>query len=797
MTKRNVSLRWGIGCFVALSFSIASVVVISLNHKVGAVAAVDFKPGHIIDDGVFVNKSSMNQSQIQSFLNAKVPACDTLGAQPSEFGGGTRRQWAEARGYSPPYTCLRDYTEGGRPSAQIIYDTAQEFSINPQVLIVLLQKEQGLVTDTWPLSKQYRTAAGYGCPDTAACDTTYYGFTNQIRWAARMFRAIMDDSPTWYTPYVLGNNSIRWSPTASCGASTIFIENRATQALYNYTPYQPNQAALNSGYGSGDSCSAYGNRNFYLYFRDWFGYNGGPVAFKTSSSSTTYLNISGYKMVVPYGAAMQDYGISYDSIQTVSQSYADSIPSPDIASGVSQSIGHVVKSPSDSDEDGGSVYLIAVGKRYQFQTVQQIYDFGFKESDIAYLPLGYLFSKQDGGVLPYFVKAPNNTLFEVDGTSKRVLFEYSTYITNNPSDQTALLSYYLIDKIPSGPPLTDRPVLLKYSSGDSVMLYMPDGSYASIPTYETYLCWGFESTMSTPVYRLAQDNYIATPAQQTPLSCFNSDPQNGSAILSAGTRVPVPASFGISFPAITSSLASPYSKLPVRATPLSQYVKTPSDAAVWRLNSLKRRVIPTYDTFLSLSLTDGMIDKVSSDFLSFFSNDGILLANGQIVKDSSSAAVYVVDDAHRYAFATSDAFLVYNNTWNGINTVNAQSLDQNYPISQNVSPILVQKSSSKAFVVASNGCYVINDTSSLLGKTIGQLTSVQPYDATMFRYISLSNCRPATDFMRVPGQSLVYYIHNGYKHAITTYPALLQQNGGTEPLVMTVDSLYINSLPTN
>jgi hypothetical protein len=226
--------------------------------------------GNIISDSVFTNKGTMNTSSIQDFLNSKVSHCDTWGEQTSEFGGGTRRQWAEARGYSPPYTCLKDYSQHGKSAAQIIYDAAQEFTINPQVLLVLLQKEQSLVTDTWPLSIQYRSATGYGCPDTAACDSEYYGFTNQVRWAARMFRAILNDSPTWYTPYELGNNFIRYSPDASCGGSNVYIQNRATQALYNYTPYQPNQDALNAGWGTAH-CGAYGNRNFYLYFTTWFG----------------------------------------------------------------------------------------------------------------------------------------------------------------------------------------------------------------------------------------------------------------------------------------------------------------------------------------------------------------------------------------------------------------------------------------------------------------------------------------------------------------------------------------------
>lgn len=226
--------------------------------------------GNIISDSVFTNKNTMNASAIQGFLRSKVSHCDTWGEQTSEFGGGTRRQWAEARGHNPPYTCLKDYSQNGKSAAQIIYEAAQEFTINPQVLLVLLQKEQSLITDTWPLGTQYRSATGYGCPDTAACDSEYYGFTNQVRWAARMFRAILNDSPSWYTPYELGNNFIRYSPDASCGGSNIYIQNRATQALYNYTPYQPNQGALNAGWGTAH-CGAYGNRNFYLYFTTWFG----------------------------------------------------------------------------------------------------------------------------------------------------------------------------------------------------------------------------------------------------------------------------------------------------------------------------------------------------------------------------------------------------------------------------------------------------------------------------------------------------------------------------------------------
>lgn len=240
-----------------------------------------FKPGEIMSDAVMTNHNSMSAGEIQAFLNSKVTNCDTNGQQNSEFGGPDlngdgrvqRWEWGQSRYGQSTFPCLKDYSEGGKSSAQILYDVGKKYSINPQSLVVLLQKEQGLVTDTWPLNLQYRSATGYGCPDTAPCDSQYYGLTNQLDWAAKMFRSIINQSPGWYSPYFKGSNPrVYWHPdTARCGSAPLEIANWTTAALYSYTPYRPNQAALNAGYGMGDSCSSYGNRNFYSYFTDWFG----------------------------------------------------------------------------------------------------------------------------------------------------------------------------------------------------------------------------------------------------------------------------------------------------------------------------------------------------------------------------------------------------------------------------------------------------------------------------------------------------------------------------------------------
>lgn len=282
-----------IGLLVVAVLLTGSYALSTLRSHFANAATDGWEAGRIIDDAIFTNFNSMNVTQIQNFLNSKVPTCDTNGTQPSEFGGGTRAQWAANASlhpimgaFYPPFTCLKDYKENNLSAAQIIYNAAQQYQINPQVLIVLLQKEQSLVTDTWPSPTQYQSATGYACPDNNACDSQYYGLTNQVNNAARMFHAIMIASPTWYTPYVIGNNYVRYNPSSSCGGSTVLIQNRATQALYNYTPYQPNQAALDANMGATVNCGAYGNINFYRYYNSWFGSTKGiPYSWSLSSEA--------------------------------------------------------------------------------------------------------------------------------------------------------------------------------------------------------------------------------------------------------------------------------------------------------------------------------------------------------------------------------------------------------------------------------------------------------------------------------------------------------------------------------
>lgn len=269
----------------------ASIVIPKITTQ--ALSASDFVAGRIIDDSVFYNKDAMNASQIQDFLNKLIPNCDTWGTAKSEYGGGTRAQYAASVGWpSPPYVCLNNYYENtttgetsfekgggafdsGTSAAQIIYNAAQQYGINPQVLLVMLRKESSgpLTTDSWPLKSQYKYAMGYACPDSGAnnsanCNTSQAGFYNQVTKAAWQLKYYKDHQNDYR--YKLGANQIQYSPDVTCGTKMVNIENIATLSLYIYTPYTPNDTAL-ANYPGTAPCGAYGNRNFFMYFKEWFG----------------------------------------------------------------------------------------------------------------------------------------------------------------------------------------------------------------------------------------------------------------------------------------------------------------------------------------------------------------------------------------------------------------------------------------------------------------------------------------------------------------------------------------------
>lgn len=248
----------------AVASSVADTQAVSAD-VVKAAAVVGFNAENIISDALFYDGGAMTAAEIQSFLNAKIGAC-TNGKCLNILTAGISSRAAVYSQTTGNLICSA-IQGGSMKVAELIYRVQVACGISAKVILVTLQKEQGLTTSRAPSDWNLSAAMGASCPDTAPCDPAFAGVGPQILKGTQQLKtykaANFGKQP--------GLNYIGYSPTASCGGTTLNIRNYATAALYSYTPYQPNAAALAAGYGLGNSCSSYGNRNFYNYYTSWFG----------------------------------------------------------------------------------------------------------------------------------------------------------------------------------------------------------------------------------------------------------------------------------------------------------------------------------------------------------------------------------------------------------------------------------------------------------------------------------------------------------------------------------------------
>ncbi|WP_454157862.1 hypothetical protein [Microbacterium lacticum] len=312
---------------------------------VKAAAVVGFNPENIISDALFYDGNAMSAAEIQSFLDSKIGRCENgkcLNVLTASIS--SRDAWySQATG-----DLVCSALQGGTMRvSELIYRVQVACGISAKVILVTLQKEQGLTTSSAPSDWNLRAAMGASCPDTEPCDPAYSGVGPQIVQGVRQLK-IYKAGRFAKQP---GVNFIGYNPNSACGGTNINIQNYATAALYNYTPYQPNAAALAAGWGLGDGCSSYGNRNFYNYYTSWFGSTQGgssvndPVGFIDGvTSAPGEIVVSGWTLDPDSSASISVHvyvdGVGYAAVANK--------PRPDLAAqypGLGVAHGYVVSVP--------------------------------------------------------------------------------------------------------------------------------------------------------------------------------------------------------------------------------------------------------------------------------------------------------------------------------------------------------------------------------------------------------------------------------------------------------------------
>jgi len=339
-----------------------------LASPVKALITDGFRAGKIISNEVFFDSSTMSAASIDSFFRSKVASCRSGYVCLKDYRQNTPNRAADQY-------CNGYQGAGNESAATIIYKVAQSCGINPQVFIVMLQKEQSLVTHTWPSDWRFSMALGQGCPDTAPCDPAFSGFFYQIYGAGRQMKIYTEGR--YFTYYAPGKTwNIMYNPNSACGRGPVYVENSATAALYYYTPYQPNAAALRAGYGSGDNCSAYGNRNFHNYFTDWFGSTQDPASSLVRASDTgqIFLTSGGVKHYVTTPADLAVLTTRLGAVRTVSPGYINSLTSGN----------RFIRLVRDA-RDGAMYLLQPDGTKHHFASAALITRYGMRVDD--YTPL--------------------------------------------------------------------------------------------------------------------------------------------------------------------------------------------------------------------------------------------------------------------------------------------------------------------------------------------------------------------------------------------------------------------------
>ena len=242
----------------------------------GADAAFD--PGNIASDEVFYNTTAMTLQQITAFIDEQNAGCD---------GPWCLRNLTLDTTPQPADAYCQAYTGGpAQSAAKMLYDFSRACGINPQVMLVTLQKESQGLTRTDADRILLRGGVGVALPGHRP---------RRLRELRPAVRRVLPPGLRHGPPMgeVPGRDPERpvqlptrpdlrhrrgTSPNPAAAPARCRIRNLATASLYVYTPYQPNAASLAAYPGEGDACSSYGNRNFFRMFQNYFGSTGGGTA---------------------------------------------------------------------------------------------------------------------------------------------------------------------------------------------------------------------------------------------------------------------------------------------------------------------------------------------------------------------------------------------------------------------------------------------------------------------------------------------------------------------------------------
>lgn len=279
-----------------------------------------------------------------------------------------------------------DYNGVMKTASDIIWRAAQDFQINPQFLLVLLQREQSLVEDDSPRQKQLDWAMGYAvCDDCSMNDPRiqkFKGFGNQVHYAAKRIRTsyLTDLASRGRTATGIGPGI-----ATTIDNALVVPANFITASLYTYTPH------------------LHGNKNFVRIWDRWFTkvFPSGSLV-QDNESGGIWLIQFGMKRPITSKTAFHSRFNPLNLIQ-VHSTDLDTYP---VGLPISFPNYSLLRSPQ------GTVYLIVDDARRGFLSKEAFRSHGFSPDEIVDVTQEELNSYNEGVPITANTKHPQGSLLQ-------------------------------------------------------------------------------------------------------------------------------------------------------------------------------------------------------------------------------------------------------------------------------------------------------------------------------------------------------------------------------------------------
>lgn len=338
-----------------------------------------YNPSNILRDDIFTNKDAMSEGDIQNFLTSNNSCLAT--ADPSSLGPTTSS------------------------AAKLINDAAKNANggqgINPQVVLVTLQKEWSLVTMSCAqLDALYgnygggpqvylKRALGYNVPDVLGIGDCLYSFSAQLNGnicngdsylgspgSMRRSYSTNQVGPGGAAPFPQAFSIQEYSDKP--GNVTINPQTKATAVLFRYTPY-----------------AYYGNYNFYNTFNAWFGNPACPanLSLYKGSGADLYAVKDGVRYRIANPETVSAWGMYCLDVANVSDDQINSF-------GNGGSITRVVR-----DTGTGYVFIVMNGSRRHIRTPRYVDQLGLSGEPVVDLPSNVINAIPEAAPLGFLVKA--------------------------------------------------------------------------------------------------------------------------------------------------------------------------------------------------------------------------------------------------------------------------------------------------------------------------------------------------------------------------------------------------------